>query len=181
MIIAQEPIGPYTIVLAVIMLVGLPVAAKFLRRAVRLEAGPLKAELGELHEHVQEAAAATNVVKESVGVANGDGSLQDQVTQLTVNDRHKMADLTELRTDVASLASTMGEMQRFQRATAVGQAQLSTEVETNAGRLDGVARLVRALDEKIDSHITAHELLRAINEQGRAGKIERRDENQEET
>lgn len=124
---SQELIGPYTIGFAVVMLAGLPVAARYLKRAVRLEAGPLKAELGAVAEHVEQAAKAATiaadaavVVGESVGDVNGSGSLQKQMS--TLMDRldadekarnegqHRQAQIEEAVLSIQSMVMTMRQM-----------------------------------------------------------------------
>ena len=81
--ILAETVGPYTIGLAVVVLAGLPVAARYLRRAVSLEAGPLKATLGEIKQDAREAAEAAKVVGQSIGESNGAGSVQTQLAEAT--------------------------------------------------------------------------------------------------
>lgn len=175
MTLGQEMVGPYTVALLVVLLVGLPIAAKFLRRAVRLEAGPLKAELGELtdyaqaaKEHAEKAAESAEAVHAAVnGVDPGEPKLIDQVRQLVANDAVKMDDLADLRTDVAALAVEVGNVQRFQRATAIGQAQLSAEVELGAARTAEMGKLLR-------EHIDVHAERVKLDREARTGRIDRR-------
>lgn len=127
MVLAQDPVGPYTIALAVVLLIGLPVAGKFLRRAVRLEAGPLKAELGEVKQHVvagvakaDEAASKAEDVRESIGAANGHGSLQDQLAAIArkaeaddearAEGQHRQAQIAEAVATIQNMVITMRQL-----------------------------------------------------------------------
>lgn len=112
-----ETVGPYTIGLAFVLLAGLPIAARYLRRAVSLEAGPLKATLGEIKQDARDAADAARIVGESIGDANGAGSIQVQLAattrasqraeEATANIQHLLAQIFEWQsthddTDLAS-------------------------------------------------------------------------------
>lgn len=77
-----EQVGPYTVGLAFIVMMGIPIMVHFTRRAVRLEAGPIKVQLDDLKKHTKTAADASVSNLESLGEANGAGSIQHQLADL---------------------------------------------------------------------------------------------------
>lgn len=167
--VLAEAVGPYTIGLTVVVLVGLPIMAHFMRRSLRLQAGPLSAELSGVREVIEAAHQVAVETKEVVletavavnNVDHDEPKLIDQVRTLR-------SDLSEMRSEVAQLAVLVGNTQRSQRMVTMGLSEVTMLEERNGGRIEDTARLVR-------EHIAHHEAADAEDEAGRRGDINRRE------
>lgn len=118
--ILAETVGPYTIGLAVVMLAGIPIAARYIKKAVTLEGFGMRAEIGEVKEDIRVAAQAASIAAESVGSKNGEGSLQEQV--LTISNyideerqkreegQHRQAHIAETVSNIQDMIVTMRNM-----------------------------------------------------------------------
>lgn len=127
---AQETVGLYTVLLALIVVIGLPIAAFAVKR---VSVGPIKMDLQEVKEVVQETHKAVN------NVDDDEPKLIDQVR--------------ELRTEIAAVAKLVGAMQANDRVRAVALAQIISENEVNGDRIEQTAKLLRTHMESMDERL----------------------------
>lgn len=118
--ILAEQVGPYTIGLAVVMLGGFPIAARYVKKAVTVQGFGMRAEIGAVKEDIKVAADAAKTVAESIGNVNGEGSLQEQVTTMTTwmseesakreEGQHRQVQMSEAIINLQNMIATMRNM-----------------------------------------------------------------------
>lgn len=122
--IFAEVVGPWTVGLAALMIVGLPFMAHYVKRSLNIDLGPLKAQLGDVK-------ATADTIEHAVnGVSPGEPRMIDQVRAL--------------RASVAALHGEVGDLKVQQQVTTGAVTHLDERVTKHIA--DGVRQ--REHDEK---------------------------------
>ncbi|HEU5085678.1 MAG TPA: hypothetical protein VFU14_20220 [Acidimicrobiales bacterium] len=118
-VLAAEVVGPYTVGLVALVLVGAPITTRYLRRSLAAQLGPVRVQLGEMSTALEQVNRQVNHVQ--------DPDNEPTLREIACDLRDELA---ELRTDVLRVDRRCSSVETAQ----LMQAERLSEIGTLARR-----------------------------------------------